>query len=792
VPKPDIVAVKEPAAGRRLHIAQPQPREQMTGFSSRNALPYQALAALVLMLLTSWPARAEAPPDGSGPCLIPWPKSLNLGEGHLTLTATARIIADGDSLAGLAAILGDEIYQTTGVRLAAATGKGGKGDITLSCDTSLKGEAQVVEITKGGVSVRGANYTAVALGTATLLQAITPHGTQLLLPVMRVDDEPQSAYGGTMVDVARRYNSLDHLRQVVVMCRLYKIRFLHLHLSDDPAWLFPSKSFPVLGKNSGWNGGDSGPAPYDLNELLAFVKFADDRGVTVVPEIEASGHSYGLQRGMEEIFGMKDPKTGKFTSISGMINMANEDGIYPAFEKLIGDLAEVFKSSPYIHLGGDEAYWNNWAASEEGKAYMARKGYNTTQVYAYFLNKLNAMVKKHGKKTIVWEGFDPGGAPFDRDIVVMAWGGSHQGLINAGFKIINVPWWPQASSSMRKNYEWNIWQVGQEYGAPSQLARTNAVLGAEMVLWECPGREIIRKLRNKAVPRNEMVYNPDNQRTFADFARRFKATDEILEKLILPVAIQAEGLARLEGAPIEDMERFVHERGGFSLYDRAVTLRLTPLAPLPGQAIHYTLDNSEPTAASPVYQEPIRIAPKNPKANEETWLKVRAYSGSQPVGFTKAARYQYNADAAAPRSVKIILYEVPKEMKQLPADLTPLKVIYSGQQPTYKVQDLAGFFLPNFGWTPYGLIAEATLHVKQAGQYEFSGAGELYLDNHLVLDGGKSEKGVVVLGAGAHPLRLSFCGKNGPAINLVDPAGKRRELSAEDLQPEPATPPTPK
>ena len=71
----------------------------------------------------------------------------------------------------------------------------------------------------------------------------------------------------------------------------------------------------------------------------------------------------------------------------------------------------------------------------------------------------------------------------------MAWGGSHQGLINAGFKIINVPWWPQASSSMQKNYEWNIWRVGQEYGAPTQLARTNAVIGAEMVLWECHGRD---------------------------------------------------------------------------------------------------------------------------------------------------------------------------------------------------------------------------------------------------------------------------------------------------------------
>ena len=262
--------------------------------------------------------------------------------------------------------------------------------------------------------------------------------------------------------------------------------------------------------------------------------------------------------------------------------------------------------------------------------------------------------------------------------------------------------------------------------------------------------------------------------------------------LILPVAIQADGLARPEGAPIEDMERFIHERGGFTVYDREVTVRMASIAPMPGQTIHYTLDNSEPTAAAPVYQEPIKIAPRNPKAHEETWLQARAYIGPQPVGFTKAVRYQHNARAAAPRCVKVTLYEVPKELKKLPADLAALKVIYSGPQPTYKLQDLPSFFLPNFGWSPFGLVCEATLHVNQAGPYEFSGPGELQLDNQLVFDGEKSDKGALSLSAGAHALRFAFCGKGGPTIFLVDPAGQRRELSPEDLQPGPVKTDAPK
>ena len=227
----------------------------------------------------------------------------------------------------------------------------------------------------------------------------------------------------------------------------------------------PLQELSGVGSVPGWNGGDGGPSPYNLEELKAFVRYADLRGVTIVPEIEASGHSYSLQRGMEKIFGMKDPKTGKYGGISGMINLANEAEIYPAFEKIIADLANVFRSSPYIHIGGDETYWPNWQYSDEGKAYLAAKKMGTGELYGYFVNRLNAMIKGHGKKTIIWEGFwiDP---KMDRDVVVMAWGGGHQSLINAGFKIINVPWWPQASSSMQKNYEWNIWRVGQEYGAP--------------------------------------------------------------------------------------------------------------------------------------------------------------------------------------------------------------------------------------------------------------------------------------------------------------------------------------
>ena len=145
-----------------------------------------------------------------------------------------------------------------------------------------------------------------------------------------------------------------------------------------------------------------------------------------------------------------------------------------------------------------------------------------------------------------------------------------------------------------------------------------------------------------------------------------------------------------------------------------------------------------------------------------------------------------------PRCVKVTLYEVSKELKKLPADLSKLKIIYSGAQPTYKLHELPAFFLPDFGHSPFGMVCEATMYVDKAGRYEFQygvdGQGELYVDNRLVIDREKADKGAIELGAGSHPLRFTFCGKGGATIILVDPQGKRRELVPQDLQPmEPKT-----
>jgi N-acetyl-beta-hexosaminidase len=107
-------------------------------------------------------------------------------------------------------------------------------------------------------------------------------------PRLTVMDSPAKPYRGVMIDVARRHNSIEDLRKCVVLCRLYKVRYMHLHLSDDHAWTFPSTAFPKRGSS---NRGFEGPAPkvYNLADLKDLVRFPDRRGITLIPEMGFPG-----------------------------------------------------------------------------------------------------------------------------------------------------------------------------------------------------------------------------------------------------------------------------------------------------------------------------------------------------------------------------------------------------------------------------------------------------------------------------------------------------------------------
>ncbi len=244
--------------------------------------------------------------------LIPWPKTVQVDTGHMQLSAESCIVAGEEQLQPLAEVLAAEISLVTGLKLKVTTGAGRAGDIVLQIDRTIRaGEdilmlrkrepvrtadgAHTIAIDQQAV-VTGFDYRATAEGSSTILQLLGRSHGGFRLPRLTIKDWPHADYCGVLLDVARQDHPIEAIKKVVQLCRLYKTRYLHLHLTDDQGWTFPSRKYPQLGsKNHAAHGGVT-PRVYKREELKELVAYADARGVTIVPELEMPGHAGG-QRG---------------------------------------------------------------------------------------------------------------------------------------------------------------------------------------------------------------------------------------------------------------------------------------------------------------------------------------------------------------------------------------------------------------------------------------------------------------------------------------------------------------
>jgi len=288
-----------------------------------------------------------------------------------------------------------------------------------------------------------------------------------------------------MLDVARSYYSVENLKSAIDLCRWYKLNYLQLHLTDDSAFTFPSKTYPKLTTE-----GHS----YTLEELAELNEYARLRGVTLVPEIDVPGHSSIFIREMPELFGIGKPEDNRYT-----ISMARED-TYAALETLIGEVAEAFPYSPYLHIGGDEAFFAGMDDDPATIAYMkANYLFNVHELFRHFLIRLNEMVRAEGRQTIVWSGFgEHGELEIPKDVIVMAWQAIYhhpkallaegRPIINASFKplyVVNNRKWPaKYIYEVWNPNRWESWEQHNDQFEGIELPENDAVMGATMCVWE--------------------------------------------------------------------------------------------------------------------------------------------------------------------------------------------------------------------------------------------------------------------------------------------------------------------
>lgn len=493
----------------------------------------RAVLPICLLLVVS--QRGEAQEGGRNSTtsqairIIPAPKSSRVEEG--TMPLGGRIVAETSELRPLAAVVREEIQQLTGKELTVVSEAPRSGDVVLKLDTTLKGEAYTLAVADTAV-VRGGNYAAAAFGTVSLLQSITPDQGQPLVQRLSIQDEPFAGYRGLLVDAARQWHSVETLEQIVKLCRWYKIRQLQIHFTDDQSFTLPSSAFPKL---------STPQRHYDAAQLRSLESFARVRGVEILPELETPGHASAMVKQMPEVFANDPP--------AGNVICPGREETYRALDVLIGEITEIFRTTPYFHIGADEVGMEPWKNCKHCQAFMAAHDLeNVNELYRYFVVRMDEIVKNHGKKMIVWEGFHKEGkTSIPRDVTVMVFESLYNiapDLIAQGYSVINTSWQPlyvvnQRNWTPEYIYGWNLyrwenwWDQSKAYKNPITVSPTSMVLGAQICAWEQPEKAEIPSLRHRVPALSERLWNPEAGREYKDFSERLSGhLDPMLTKLL--------------------------------------------------------------------------------------------------------------------------------------------------------------------------------------------------------------------------------------------------------------------
>ncbi|MFW5753984.1 MAG: family 20 glycosylhydrolase [Marinilabiliaceae bacterium] len=553
--------------------------------------------------------------------IIPVPKEIELKGGHFSFENSLSVFSDNEVLEPLYNVLKKE-FKTLFLTEVVQSSNSEDADIILKVDGSLEDEAYRIKI-QDQIEVTGGSYRAVSMGTASVLQSITEKQDRKTIPKGIIEDSPDLQFRGLMVDLARKKHHLSVLKQIVSLCRWYKIHYLHLHLTDDNSFRFPSDAYPQLTTDE---------FHYTKDELAELIEFANERGVEIIPELEVPGHAGQFIEKMPDIFGFQDEELNRTT-----INMTSEE-IYPVLDTLVGEFAELFHSSEYIHIGGDEPDFSGMDEDPQVQQYLKSNEFGSVEeLYWHFINRMNEFVEKRNKKSIVWEGFSKeGNNVVSKDIIVMAWETMYQrpeDLLDAGFDVINVSWKPLYVVNTRKwepqdIYDWDVYQWQNWLPkAPSydtiQIDENKNVRGASMASWDQPEYTEISSLRKRVPAMVERVWNKNRVISDEEFLQAMNQLDVKLDNYFSPVEVQASGLSYPDVADGHKDEQ--------TWFGDTLKLKLTTPRNL---VVRYTTDGRPVSHSSSLYRDKLMFS-------ETTTLRYRAYtSDGEPVGHEILSYYE--------------------------------------------------------------------------------------------------------------------------------------------------------
>lgn len=524
-----------------------------------------------------------------------------------------------------AQFLAGYLKTATGNDYVVEAGTEGKNAIVLALGLAAENpESYEMKVTDQGVVITAPTEAGVFYGIQTLRKSLPiAVGAEIVLPGAVITDAPRFGYRGAHFDVSRHFFTVDEVKTYIDMMTLHNMNRLHWHITDDQGWRLEIKKYPkltevgsqrketVIGRNSGKYDGKPYGGYYTQEQAKEIVAYAAERYITVIPEVDLPGHMQAALTAYPELGCTGGPyEVWTEWGVSDNVLCAGNDQTLKFIDDVFTEVMEIFPSE-YIHVGGDECPKTKWEKCPKCQARIKKLGLKSDnghskeeRLQSFVINHAEKFLNEHGRQIIGWDEILEGGlAP---NATVMSWRGEGGGIQAAkqNHDVIMTPntylYLDYYQSKDTENEPLGIGgylpleRVYSYEPMPKSLTpeEQKYIIGVQANLWT----EYIPSLSHAqymVLPRwaalSEIQWSKPEHKNYADFLSR------------LPQLIKwydAEGY---------NYAKHVFDvKAEFKPNPQDGTLDIT-LTTIDNAPIHYTLDGTEPTSTSPVYDGVLKI-----------------------------------------------------------------------------------------------------------------------------------------------------------------------------------------
>jgi hexosaminidase len=705
--------------------------------------------------------------------IIPAPVSIKRMPGEFILNRQTTLLADS-TINKAVLFLADYLKNTAMLRVPLKPNNGTATTNSLVLTSkgagNLPAEGYRLTITPQRIIIAGKG-AGLFYGVQTLIQLMpSERGATAKLPCVQIEDYPHFGYRGLMLDVSRHFFPVEVVKKYIDLMAAYKINNFHWHLTDDQGWRIEIKKYPKLTQIGSQRaqtliGGyyDRMPQQFDntpyggyytQDQVRDVIKYAADRYINIVPEIEMPGHSLAALAAYPEL----SCDAGKTYKVAETWGVFTE--VYCPSEKTFGFLEDVLTEvinlfpGKYIHIGGDEVPKDAWKQSAFCQNLIKRLNLkNENELQSYFTQRIEKFVNSKGRSIIGWDEILEGG--LSPHATVMSWRGEEGGIaaaqqnhdvimtpINQGMYLSTAEEKLQDNAgqyvTLKRTYSYNPIPAAL---TPEQQKR---IIGIQACMWAEQFNSDI-KAEHFLLPRMlamaETGWTPLAKKNYGDFA------DTRLPRHL--AMFDRQGLEYYVPGSIGAKDTI--------LFGDRLDVNLK--SSVTGAKVYYTIDGTTPDETAIEYTRPmVYNIPEGQYRELKTIVITHAGKRSQ---VTRAIKYN-NATLKSVNfnsSVTGVKYYLSRGVFNSTAQLDHAAVIDSGIVKDINVSDLKK------NNAAFGVVYTGFIHVDTDGDYGFStqsaNGSVLLIDGLPVVDNdGKhrlyEESGTIPLQKGFHKLTVKY------------------------------------